>query len=206
MIYAEHILICVTVPLLVALAFTRCEARRFVAAVITGMGVCLMAAYISGFINALTGYGEEMTAIYISPVVEEMLKLMPLLLYLFLLSPDDTPLLLAAVGVGTGFAIFENCCYLATPEMRSFAFVAVRGFAVGVMHVVSAVSLALGLTLVRRFQALTLEGVIGALSLSMTFHGLYNLLVSHAGASAFIGYAMPLLTAAALYPAYHRNR
>lgn len=204
MIYAEHILICIAVPLLIALAFIRGNARRFATALLAGMSVCLLAAYISSFINALTGFGETPTAVYISPVVEELMKLMPLLLFLNVLPPEDGPLLLAAAGIGTGFAIFENCCFLASPQMSNFAFVAVRGFAVGVMHVVSALALALGLALVRRFRALQLPGVLGALSLSMTFHGLYNLLVAHPGAPAVIGYILPLLTAAMIYPAYHR--
>lgn len=204
MIYAEHILICIAVPLLIVMAFIGGDARRFAAALLAGMGVCLLAAYISSYINALTGFGKTRTAVYISPVVEELMKFLPLLLYLSMLSPEDKPLLLAAAGIGAGFAIFENCCYLASPEMSSFAFVAVRGFAVGVMHVVSALSLALGLSLVRRFRALQLPGVLGALSLSMTFHGLYNLLVAHPGAPAVIGYILPLLTAAALFPVYRR--
>lgn len=205
MIYAEHILICIAVPLLIALAFIRGNARRFAVSLLAGMGVCLLAAYISSYINSLTGFGETQTAVYISPVVEELMKFLPLLLYLAMLSPENGSLLLAAAGVGTGFAIFENCCFLASPQMSSFAFVAVRGFAVGVMHVVSALSLALGLALVRRFRALQLPGVLGALSLSMTFHGLYNLLVAHPGAPAIIGYILPMLTAVVLYPAWKRT-
>ena len=205
MIYAEHILVCVAMPLLIALAFTHGSARRFATASLAGMGVCLLAAYISSFINALGGLGEAQTKIFISPVVEEILKLLPLLAYLFLFEPDEGQLILAAVGVGTGFAIFENCCYLVVPEMRSFAFVAVRGCAVGVMHVVSAASLAMGLALVRRFRALTLPGVLGALSLSTTFHGLYNLLVSHSGVPAYIGYALPLVIAALLYAGFRKG-
>ena len=204
MIYAEHILICVAAPLMIALAFTKGASRRFTASVLAGMGVCLLAAYISAFINALIGIGEAQTKVFISPAVEEIMKLVPLLFCLFLLGVDERGLLLMAVGVGTGFAIFENCCYLAVPEMRSFAFVAVRGFAVGVMHVVSAVSLALGLALARRFRAVTLPGILGALSLSATFHGLYNLLVSHSGVPAAIGYTLPLLTAGLLYAGFRR--
>ena len=204
MIYAEHILVCVAMPLLIALAFSRDGARRLIASSLAGMGVCLLAAYISSFINALTGVGETQTKVFISPVVEEILKLLPLLAYLFLFEPDEGQLLLSAVGIGTGFAIFENCCYLVVPEMRSFAFVAVRGFAVGVMHVVSAASLAMGLTMARRFRALTLPGILGALSLSATFHGLYNLLVSHPGASAYVGYALPLAIAILLYAVFRK--
>ena len=204
MIYAEHILICIAVPLLIALVFIRGSTRHFAASLLAGMGVCLLSAYISSFINALTGLGEAQTAIYISPVVEELMKFLPLLLYLVMLLPEDGPLLLAAAGIGTGFAIFENCCYLASPEMSSLAFVAVRGFAVGVMHVVSALALALGLALVRRFRALQLPGVLGALSLSMTFHGLYNLLVAHPGTPSVVGYILPLLTTAVLYPVWEK--
>ena len=46
--------------------------------------------------------------------------------------------------------------------------------------------------------------VVGGLSLAMIFHALYNLLVSEPGASSVIGYALPLLTAAALYLLYRR--
>ena len=89
MIYAEHILICIAVPLLIALAFIRGNARRFAVSLLAGMGVCLLAAYISSYINSLTGFGETQTAVYISPVVEELMKFLPLLLYLAMLSPED---------------------------------------------------------------------------------------------------------------------
>ena len=203
MIYAEHILVCVSVPLVIALAFTRGSARRFAGFALTGMVICLMSAYISGFADS----GSDInTSVYVSPILEEIMKLLPPLLYLYLMNPEDDDLMLAGVGVGTGFAIFENCCYLTVPEMERFAFVAIRGFSTGVMHVVSAVSLCLGLTLARRIRALTLPGIIGALSLSATFHGLYNLLVSHSGTASMIGYAMPVLTAAMLLPAYRKTR
>ena len=169
MIYAEHILICVAALLMIAMAFTKGASQRFTASVLAGMGVCLLAAYISSFINSLTGIGEAQTKVLISPAGEEIMKLLPLLFCLFLPGLDEKGLMLMALGMDTGFAIFENCCHLAVPEMRSFTFVAVRGFAVGMMHVVSAVSLALGLALVRRFKAMTLSRILGALSLSATF-------------------------------------
>ena len=55
MIYAENILICIAVPLLVSLLFIRGHARRFAAAFLIGMGVCLISAYISGFIGMVAG-------------------------------------------------------------------------------------------------------------------------------------------------------
>ena len=85
MIYAENILLCIAVPLLISLLFVRGEVRRYVAAFLLGMGVCLIAAYISGFLNLVTGMGENDTSVFLSPVVEELMKLMPLLFFLVML-------------------------------------------------------------------------------------------------------------------------
>ena len=68
MIYAENILLCIAVPLLVSLLFVRGEVRRYLAAFLLGMLVCLLAAYISGFLNLITGTDENETAIFVSPI------------------------------------------------------------------------------------------------------------------------------------------
>ena len=90
--------------------------------------------------------------------------MLPLLFYLFLLEPDDDGLILAAAGIGTGFAIYENCCYLLSMGAESISFIMIRGLAVGVMHIVSVLALAMGLVLVRRFKALSAPGIMGALA------------------------------------------
>ena len=74
MIYAENILICIAVPLLIALVFIRGQARQFVTTFLLGMIVCLLGAYINGFISLASGIGETNTAVYISPIVEELMK------------------------------------------------------------------------------------------------------------------------------------
>ena len=204
MIYAENILLCIAIPLLLATMFLRRDARRFAAASVLGMGICLIAAYISGYLSLVTGIGENDTAIFLSPVVEELMKFLPLLVALFLLESPDNELVLYSVGVGTGFATFETCCHLLRAGADSLAFIMIRGLAVGVMHIVSMLTLALGLVIARRFRALSAPGIVGALSLSTTFHALYNLLVSAPGLSAAVGYGMPLLTALALFFLYRR--
>ena len=199
MIYAENILICIAVPLLLSLAFIQGSARRFATAFLAGMGVCLLAAYISGFINVASGMSAEDTAVFISPIVEECMKLLPVLFFLFMFTPRDQTLLIVAVGICAGFATFENCCYILSSGAESLPYILIRGMAVGVMHIVSGLAVAFGLMLARRFKVLSVPGIIGALALSMTFHALYNLLVSEAGITSAIGYALPLVTAATLY-------
>ena len=204
MIYAENILLCIAIPLAVSLLFIRGEVRRYLAAFLLGMGVCLISAYISGFLNLATGMGDNDTSVFLSPVVEELMKLMPLLFFLFLFSPRERTLTTLAVAVGAGFATFENCCYILTQGAESLPYILIRGMAVGVMHIVSVLALSIWLIAAKRLRVLSFPAVVSGLSLAMIFHALYNLLVSESGVSTVIRYLMPLLTALALFMLYRR--
>lgn len=204
MIYAENILLCIAVPLLVSLLFIRGEVRRYVTAFLLGMGACLIAAYISGYLNFVTGMGENDTSVFLSPVVEEFIKLLPLMFFLVLLSPEDRTLTMLAVAIGAGFATFENCCYILTVGAKSVTYVLIRGLAVGVMHIVSILALAIWLILAKRFKVLSLPAVVGGLAIAMIFHALYNLLVSAPGVPSAIGYLLPPLAALGLYLLYRK--
>ncbi|MBQ2099675.1 MAG: PrsW family intramembrane metalloprotease [Lachnospiraceae bacterium] len=204
MIYAENILLCISIPLLVSLIFVRGEARRYVASFLLGMGMSLLAAYIGGFLNLVTGMGDNDTAIFLSPVIEELMKLAPLLFVLIIFDPEDRQLTLLAAAIGAGFATFENCCYILTSGAESITYVLIRGLAVGVMHIVSIFAMAIWLIVAKRLKVLSFSAVVGGLALSMIFHALYNLLVSEPGMSSSIGYALPLVTASALYLLYRK--
>jgi len=204
MIYAENIFLCIVVPLAVSLLFVRGGAKRFVLSFLIGMGICLVGAYISGFLSLAVDMTTEEVSVFLSPIVEEIAKLLPLLFYLHVFRPEDDAVFLCAIAIGVGFATFENCCYILTAGAESLPYTLVRGLAVGVMHVVSMLVLAFGLVLIRRFRVVSLAGIVGALSLSMTFHALYNLLVSQPGLSSVIGYVLPLATAGVLYLPFRR--
>jgi len=198
MIYAENILLCIAIPLVVSLVFVRGDARRYVGAFLAGMCMCLIAAYISAFLGGLAGLSDADTSVYLSPVVEETVKVFPLLYYIVLFLPGSRRQTMAAVAVGAGFATFENCCYILNTGAEYLAYVMIRGMAVGVMHIVSILALSIWLLAARRVRALSIPAVMGGVSLAVTFHALYNLLVSVPGLPSAIGYLMPLLTASAL--------
>ena len=202
MIYAENIFICIAVPLAMVLLFVKAGAKRFITAFLIGMATCLMSAYIGGFLAVVSGMGMEDTSVFISPVVEEIMKLSPIILYLMLADPTDDDLLVAAAGCGAGFATFENCCHILSTGAQDLFYIIIRGAAVGVMHLVTMVVLVMGIYLLRRYKAFSFAGVMGVLSLAMTFHGLYNLLVSEPGASSYVGYTLPLICAFLLYVLY----
>ena len=204
MIYSENILICIAIPLLIALVFTRRSTRRFITAFILGMVVCLISAYFSGFIKFVTGTSMNDTAVFYSPIVEEILKMLPLLFYIFVFQQKDDKIFIVAVGIGLGFATFENCCYILSSGASDMGYILVRGMAVGIMHLVCALLLVLGLSLARYFRLLNIPAGIGALTIPTVFHGLYNLLVSQPGVSSYLGYALPILTALLLYTPYRK--
>jgi len=53
MIYSENILICILIPLIIAIIFLKGNARRFAFFFALGMVICLLSAYISGFIEEI---------------------------------------------------------------------------------------------------------------------------------------------------------
>ena len=204
MIYAENILICIAVPLILLLLFLRGRTRLFVGAFLAGMGVCLLSAYISGFISLAGTMGAENTAVYISPIIEELMKCLPLFFIHYLFKPGEERLFMVGAGIGAGFALFENCCYMLSTGADSLTFILIRSMAVGVMHIVSMVTLAVCVNLAVYFNALTVQSIAGAVSLAVTFHGLYNLLVSRPGPTSWVGYALPIVTALFLYVVFRQ--
>lgn len=199
MVYAENVLICIAVPLAITLLFTKGGARRMTSSFLAGMIVCIVSAYVSGFVQAMSGFSAEDTSIFLSPMIEECMKLLSMLFCVYVFEPSDDEIQLCAVGVGAGFATLENCCFILSSGAPQFAYVMVRGAAVGVMHIVTLVALAKGMQVLKAYKAFSLAGIVGVWSLSVTVHGLYNLLVSKPGVSSYIGYVMPMICAIVLY-------
>jgi len=193
MIYSENILICIAIPLIVMLPFIQVKARRLFVALILGMAMCLLGAYLNSFFGAIYGMDMIGTARYIAPVVEELMKMLPIMVYMLLLSPKDSDLLGFAVAVGTGFATFENCCYITQNGAQLIRFVLVRGLAVGVMHVECGLVLGISIALVKRYRGFMIPGTIGSFAFAMTIHALYNLLVSVEGLPMYIGFCTPVV-------------
>ena len=206
MIYSENILLCISIPLLLTAIYTRGAARRSISAFLVGMVTCLLSSYISGYLTMLTDMELNASAVYISPTIEEIMKLLPLLFFLLVFRPREMTLVTFAISLGAGFATFENCCYLLATGSESLAFTLVRGLAVGVMHIVCMLAMSLSLIMVRRYRVFSFSTVVGCLSLSVVFHALYNLLVSAPGIPSYIGYGLPILTALAFYWPYQKLR
>lgn len=180
MTYIENIFLCLALPMLLSLLFTSGSPRRFTLFVVLGMATCLLSAYVSSFFMGRHQCSAVTTAIEIAPVCEEILKLLPLLLYFLIFEPDSHKLTPAAIGIAVGFATFENVCYLT----------------------------GLALAYVFRRPWLTCTGTVGILGVCMVLHGIYNLLITADGFWQMVGYFFPSAIIVTLFAArlLHRGR
>ena len=107
--------------------------------------MCLLSAYINTFfVVALDATALQATA-EIAPVVEECMKLLPLLFYLLVFEPEPEDIRPAVLTLAAGFATFENVCYLVDNGAENLGFLLVRGFGTGAMHVLCGVVIGYGL-------------------------------------------------------------
>ena len=87
MTYIENIFLCMVSPLLLAALCMGRRQLRFFVFCIAGMGVCLLSAYINTFFAAVYQADALAATAEIAPVVEEIMKLLPLAFYLLVFEP-----------------------------------------------------------------------------------------------------------------------
>ena len=135
MTYIENIFLCMVSPLLVAALCMGRRQLRFFLFCIAGMGVCLLSAYINTFLAAVCQADALAATAEIAPVVEEIMKLLPLVFYLLVFEPEGDRIKPVAITIALAFATFENVCYLIQNGANRFSFIFFRGFGTGAMHV-----------------------------------------------------------------------
>ena len=105
MTYVENIFLCMASPLLVAaLCMGRRQLRLFLFC-IAGMGVCLLSAYINTFLSAVCQADALAATVEIAPVVEEVMKLLPLAFYLLVFEPEGKRIKPAAITIALAYAL-----------------------------------------------------------------------------------------------------
>ena len=194
--YIENIYVCLAAPLLIAAVCMRGRGRTMNLFVLAGMTVCLLSSYINTFIAAAAGVDALTASLEIAPMTEELMKFLPILFFLLVFEPGKEELTGGIIMTAVGFATFENACYLADSGAAQILHLLIRGFGTGAMHVVCGFLIAIGFLYLWDRVWLRLAGTIGLIAIAITYHGIYNILVSQTGAAAMIGYLIPLLTVA----------
>ena len=183
MTYVENIFVCVAAPLLIAMVFMGRKYFRLFFFIFAGMATCLLSAYVNTFFARLYDADLMNAATQIAPVVEEVMKLLPLLFYLLIFEPESEKISSSALTIAVSFATFENIVYLTQSGADHLTYLLIRGFGTGAMHIVCGAMICYGLVYVWQRDWLRITGTAGLLGASITYHATYNLLVAHGGAT-----------------------
>ncbi|MCR5282658.1 MAG: PrsW family intramembrane metalloprotease [Lachnospiraceae bacterium] len=193
MIYIENVYICLAAPLLLAILLLEKGWRKVLAFLLSGMTCCMLSSYVTGFFTMLTGIGRDLAAFEIAPAVEEFVKLIPILFYLLVFEPKRKDMLSSILLVALGFATFENVCFLTANGSSDLLGLLIRGFGTGAMHVVCGVMLSVGVMILWNQPWLRVTGVFAVLCSAITFHAIFNVIVSREGVSLWVGSAAPVV-------------
>ena len=193
--YIENVFVCMAAPLVVALLSLKRGQRAALVFCLAGMGACLLSAYLNTFFARLYQADAVNAATQIAPVVEEIMKLLPLLFFLAVFEPTFARFRLAAVIVAASFATFENICFLTQNGADQILFLLIRGFGTGAMHVVCGNVYGGVLRPVWDSRPLRAACLFALLCVAIIYHAIYNLLVSAGGPPQLIAYFVPLPTA-----------
>lgn len=196
--YIENIYVCLAAPFLIATLCMGKSHRRIMELILGGMTACLLSSYISTFFAAAQHADLVVASISITPIVEEMMKFLPVLFYLVVFEPERDKAVGAMLLISIGFATFENACYLTQNGAEKLSFLVIRGFGAGTMHVVCGMIIAIGLLYLWDKYWIRAVGLFSLLGVTITYHSIYNMMVSQSGAVAIAGYLIPVLTVAVM--------
>lgn len=194
----ENIFICLAAPFLIAAAGSKYNRKNYII-IVLGFLCCIISAYLNTFFTALYRADSSAAVIEITPVIEETVKLLPLLFCILVFNVNAFEGGNIIFNTAIGFATFENICYLLENGTDNLFHLVIRGFATGAMHITCACVIGLGLKMFKKNSILKTAGIFGLLCVTITFHAIFNMLMKTNGTLKQLGYAMPITSAWVLF-------
>ena len=186
--------ICILAPLVLTLPLMKGASRRVMLYIIIGICVSLFISEINGRILIASNNQMLFVTTTITPVTEEIVKALPVLIYAFLFSDDREKLLPLAFATGIGFALFENTVILIQSiDNVSILWAIIRGFSTALMHGICTAAVGYGMSFVRKKKKLFVSGTFALLALAIIYHGLFNMLVQSKNLQ-YVGFVLPAVT------------
>lgn len=185
--------ISVFVPLLMMMLLVEKKTRLPIAFVLVGIFMSVFAADLNSVLLQLLQMSEKDATINLTPIVEELLKAMPILFFAVAVTDKRETLFTASMATGIGFAVLENSYYLLMNQ-HSFSMLSavVRGFGTGLMHGMCTLLVGFGISFVRKKKKLFAVGSFALLTTAITYHAIFNMLVQ--SQYPMVGALLPIAT------------
>ena len=180
-------------PLVMTLFVCRGKARTLLLFLLLGMVVCLFCGEGNTILMNMLPCDRRVFTRNFTPLIEEVCKALPVLVYVFLYRPDRRTLLECAVLTGVGFAVQENAFILGgMADTVSLPLALIRGFAAGISHGLTTLAVGYGMSFVHTRRKLFVTGTLALLSAAVIYHSVYNTLVQ--SEHELVGFLLPVVT------------
>ena len=168
------------------------KARLPVVFMLVGIFISVFAAELNGLLQRLLWMDSFEFTIIITPITEEILKALPILIYATMVSDKRETLFTAAMATGIGFAVLENAFYLLNYTSFSMIDAIIRAFGAGLMHGMCTLLVGVGISFAKKRSKIFVVGTFALLSTAINYHGIYNMLVQ--SDYQIIGFLLPIIT------------
>ena len=182
----------VFVPIFLMACLLEKKARQPIVFVLIGIFISVFAAEINGLLRNLLPLTSYHITIVVTPITEEILKAIPILIYATVLGAKKENLFTASMAVGIGFAVLENAYYLLNDASFNMFDAIIRAFGAGLMHGMCTLLVGVGISFVKKKSKIFAVGTFALLSTAITYHGIYNMLVQSSVEA--VGYILPIST------------
>ena len=185
--------IAITVSLALMLPLMEKKTRRVMSFMIVGIFACLFISEVNSIFLKAFGNDVYYVTTTITPVTEEIIKMLPILYFAIVITDDRRTLIANSFAVGVGFALLENVVILTqNVENVTIFWALVRGFGSGLVHGICTVMVGWGVSYVKKRRKLFYCGTFALLSSAIIYHATYNLLVQ--SKYQYVGILLPIVT------------
>ncbi len=168
------------------------KARLPISFVLVGIFISVFVAEINGLLRNLILMDSFEFTIIVTPITEEILKAIPILIYATMISDKKETLFTASMATGIGFAVLENAFYLLNDPSFNMMDAIIRAFGTGLMHGMCTLLVGVGISFAKKRRKIFVVGTFALLSTAITYHGIYNMLVQ--SPYEVVGFLLPIIT------------
>jgi RsiW-degrading membrane proteinase PrsW (M82 family) len=168
------------------------KSRLPISFMLIGIFISVFASEVNGLLARTLSMDMYSITVIITPVTEELLKMLPILYYAIVISDKREKLFTASMATGIGFAILENAYYLLNYPNFNMISAVIRAFGAGLMHGMCTLLVGVGISFVKKRSKLFAVGTFGLLSTAIVYHGIYNILIQ--SKFSIVGALLPIAT------------
>ena len=190
------VFICFALPFVLGIPIVRRQTRQVLLFTFIGMCCCLFISEINGLLSRVIDQDIYYMTTNITPMTEELIKALPILIFALFISSERQELLTIAFMTGLGFALMENSTILVeTIVMKGsvdILWALIRTLGAGLLHSLCTTAVGVGISFIRDQKKIFLCGSFALLSWAIVYHSVYNSLIQ--SDYKYLGAALPMLT------------